>query len=208
VIGLIEVYSLTLQPDGKILVTGYAGSAPIARFNPDGSTDPAFKPDLVIGTSRIGTIAATALQADGTILVAAGQLLRLRADGSLDTSFKIDNTYRQVSTIAIQPTGEIIIGGEFCATFCTGRYYLERLYGDGRTVEDLGFRPIVRLPSGIVHLSLLGQRAKDYLLQASDDLQRWTTLLTNSNPRIPVGFVDTNAIHSSERFYRVKPTPQ
>ncbi|MBD8904893.1 hypothetical protein MBTS_22090, partial [Methylobacterium bullatum] len=101
--------SVTVQPDGKILVAGYGDGTggtdfALVRYNADGSLDTGFGPD---GTGKILTPAApgtasdygqsVALQTDGKIVVAgygvgAGNrydfaLVRYDADGSLDTTF-------------------------------------------------------------------------------------------------------------------------
>jgi len=52
-------YPLALQPDGKVLVGGYA------RLNADGSQDSSFNP----GTGADGEVRSIALQADGKVLV-------------------------------------------------------------------------------------------------------------------------------------------
>src|SRR4051794_27706662 len=91
------VYSMVLQPDGKIVVSGSApassGSADIVlmRFQPDGTLDPGFGSAGVV-TTDLGageTPYAMALQPDGKIVVFANrfgaehrwQLLRYLADG-------------------------------------------------------------------------------------------------------------------------------
>jgi uncharacterized delta-60 repeat protein len=65
------VYTTTLQPDSKIIIggnlTSYNGMARkfVARLNTDGSLDTSFDP----GTGPDGTVAATAVQADGRIII-------------------------------------------------------------------------------------------------------------------------------------------
>ena len=79
-VGDLYVYdasSLLLQPDGKIIAGGNSSSSlggsgfGLARFLPDGSLDPSFGTDGVVGTafgSDSGTVRATALQPDGKIV--------------------------------------------------------------------------------------------------------------------------------------------
>jgi uncharacterized delta-60 repeat protein len=103
---LLNPYTLILQPDGKILVGGYAIVAyrvfnfAVARYNTDGSVDTSFGQGGMVTTQFFGghdEIHALALQPDGKI-VAAGQstsggdyyfaaLARYDANGNLDTSF-------------------------------------------------------------------------------------------------------------------------
>lgn len=104
-----EGHSVTLQPDGKILVAGSTlipggGVGPsrnlfaLARYNADGSADTTFGVDgkvtTTIGTTSTGR--AVAVQPDGKIVVAGNTtltddaeftLVRYNADGSLDTTF-------------------------------------------------------------------------------------------------------------------------
>lgn len=120
------VYSMSLQPDGKILAGGefteYQGSsAPrIARLNPDGSRDSSFVTDSGFNSA----ISIYELQPDGKILVggsfttykgvSANRIIRLNPDGSRDDSFVIDSGFdNSVSAFAVQSDGKIIIGGSF-----------------------------------------------------------------------------------------------
>jgi uncharacterized delta-60 repeat protein len=100
---------VAVQPDGKVVVAGYAGSAfAVVRYNTDGSLDTSFG-----GTSAMGKVItqlggkngydrgySLALQPDGKIVVAgvnavvvAGisdmdlAVVRYNADGTLDASF-------------------------------------------------------------------------------------------------------------------------
>jgi uncharacterized delta-60 repeat protein len=55
-------FPIALQPDGKVLVGGYA------RLNADGSLDSSFNP----GTGAYGVVRSITLQADGKVLVGGG----------------------------------------------------------------------------------------------------------------------------------------
>ncbi|MBX7184506.1 MAG: choice-of-anchor D domain-containing protein, partial [Vicinamibacteria bacterium] len=151
-----NVYTLALQPDGRILVGGIFTSlkpngAPtatprqfLARVNADGTLDSAFDPtpDNVPYTM--------ALQADGRFLVggafsnlqpngspvpiAREGIARFNADGSLDPAF--DPSAFNVRTVALQADGKILIGGMFTALrpngafASTARNYFARLLND------------------------------------------------------------------------------
>jgi len=97
--------SVAMQPDGKVLVSGYSSNGTdydfaIFRYLADGSLDPSFDGDGKVLTS-VGTGHdlgfAIVLQPDGKVLVAGESqtsggdwdiaLVRYNADGSLDTSF-------------------------------------------------------------------------------------------------------------------------
>ena len=72
-----EVFSILVQPDGKVLVSGFftkVGSASrrgIARLNADGSVDATFNPGTgaVNTTGLPHTVQAQALQSDGRVVI-------------------------------------------------------------------------------------------------------------------------------------------
>jgi len=144
--------TITIQPDGKILIGGYFSSyngtakSFLARLNTNGSLDSTFNPS---GTGPNASISKIILQPDGKILmcgaftsyngITINRIARLNADGSLDASFNpgtgINNN---VKTIAIQADGKILIGGfffRFNGTF--SKDYIARLNSDGS--QDLSF---------------------------------------------------------------------
>ena len=113
-----------LQPDGKILIGGYfetvngAARFTVARLNRDGSLDPGFNAGTGAGSG--GWVGSLAVLPDGKILAggafntfantAQRSLVRLNADGSLDTTFKpplADSAY--ISQIGVQPDGRILV---------------------------------------------------------------------------------------------------
>jgi uncharacterized delta-60 repeat protein len=129
-------YSVTLQPDGKILVAGYSsnGTNPdfsLIRLNADGSFDTTFDIDgklIVPVGSSTDSGQSMVIQPDGKILVAGFSLnggkygfslIRLNADGSLDTSFDGDGKliveFGGISdygySISLQPDGKILVAG-------------------------------------------------------------------------------------------------
>jgi uncharacterized delta-60 repeat protein len=125
------VYALAVQVDGKVLAggsfTSYNGnaSAPdcLLRLNADGSLDPSFNPG---GAGASSTVLALVVQPDGKVLVggnfttyngstAPKYLLRLNADGALDTSFNPGGAGAEtgVSALAVQPDGKVLIAGGF-----------------------------------------------------------------------------------------------
>ncbi|KAF2339127.1 T9SS sorting signal type C domain-containing protein [Flavobacterium tistrianum] len=123
-----QVYRLAIQPDQKILAVGaftkYNGSNlnanGIVRLLPDGSKDISFN----IGLGADGIIDAIVIQPDGKILLGGhfktfnGQsfsgLVRLNPDGSIDSSFDIQNGFdKYVYAIALQSDQKIIVGGSF-----------------------------------------------------------------------------------------------
>ena len=122
-----QVTAIALQPDGKILVGGIvlagAGTGKLVRLNPSGTVDSGFN----IGTGADGPVRAVLVQPDGKIVV-GGQftnidghyvagLTRLNANGSADFSFNPggSGTTRlyAVRSLALQPDGKLLVGGDF-----------------------------------------------------------------------------------------------
>ncbi|HEX7999045.1 MAG TPA: FG-GAP-like repeat-containing protein [Pyrinomonadaceae bacterium] len=125
-----------LQPDGKIVVAGFASNGTnsdfaLVRYNTDGSLDTTFDTDGIVTTPILSSndIAfAVAVQPDGKI-VAAGSattgnstdfaLARYNPNGSLDSSFDTDgklttpffNSYEEAYAVALQPDGKIVAVG-------------------------------------------------------------------------------------------------
>jgi len=140
--GVIAVgYDMALQPDGKILVAGKAGTGfALARYNPDGSLDSAFDGDGKVTTAFGADAAGSAvgLQADGKIVLAgtAGSdfaVARYNPDGSLDPGFggsgKVTTSFTESaagSGVVLLPGGKIVVAG------MAGRYFaLARYMSDG-----------------------------------------------------------------------------
>jgi len=125
---------LALQPDGKIVVGGYDS---VARLDDTGNPEARFHPVL----STNGIVNCLALQPDGKWVIAGmftsvngtnrHNIARLNADGSLDSNFDPGlGPDGVVHSIALQPDGNILIGGEFLNVNGVMRRYAARLYGD------------------------------------------------------------------------------
>ena len=149
------VWALVLQPDGKILISGkfdnYNGTARshIARVNPNGSLDTSFIPANPADIEE-REIRALALQLDGKIVAGRydsgdtgvpppNRIFRLNADGSLDASLPqtgtgVEGMSENVNAIALQPGGNIVIGGEFNVVNGAARLALARIIGAPPTV--------------------------------------------------------------------------
>jgi uncharacterized delta-60 repeat protein len=135
-----SVFSMTLQPDGKIIVSGrfdlFNGVSVknIVRLNPDGTLDNVFTANSN-GFNKQGSITsidATEIQPDGKILVGGrftffnnnpiNGFARLNSDGTLDTVFNqttgtgmtnLDGLDAVVYGIKIQSDNKIVIVGYF-----------------------------------------------------------------------------------------------
>jgi len=121
-----NVYEITIQSDGKILVggqfTSYNGTPAnnIVRLNSNGSIDTSF----VYGTGFNSIVLSISIQVDGKILVGgfftnydgtlANNIIRLNSDGSIDSSFVTGvGIQNNVYSIAIQNNVKILVGGLF-----------------------------------------------------------------------------------------------
>jgi uncharacterized delta-60 repeat protein len=121
--------AVAVQPDGKIVVAGFAHTSLIdsdfalARYNPDGTLDTTFGSGGVV-TSDLGTLdddaRALAIQPDGKIVLAgvAGDnvaLARYLPNGNLDLTFGSFGRavgFRGVANgVAVTPGGTIVIAG-------------------------------------------------------------------------------------------------
>jgi uncharacterized delta-60 repeat protein len=122
------VQSVAVQADGKILAGGdFTAAAPngetpvtrnhLARLETGGRLD------RTLDLGMVGNyVFATALQADGKILIGGGfstvlgvarnNIARLNQDGTLDTSFD-PNASSIVRSIVVQVDGKILVGGSF-----------------------------------------------------------------------------------------------
>lgn len=147
-----RVWSIALQTDGKIVIVGefttFNGNTRngIVRLNSDGTEDTTFYTNA--GAAFGGQQArVVAIQSDGKILVggltfagfdggSSRNFCRINSDGSSDTTFNTNlgsgtDGSGTVATIAIQPDGNILIGGQFVTFDSTTRNRLMRINSDG-----------------------------------------------------------------------------
>ncbi len=140
-----SVSALALQADGKIVVGGsfttLGGQSRnyIGRLNADGTLDATFNPGAE------WPVFALALQADGKIVVGGSfsilggqprnRIGRLNTDGTLDATFNPgagpSPSYPQVSALALQADGKIVVGGQFTTLGGQPRNRIGRLNADG-----------------------------------------------------------------------------
>ena len=135
-----SIVNLLVQPDGKILISGYftrvggLERGGFARLNPDGTVDAAFNPS----PGRL-----LAIQTDGKIITggSSNHVTRLNADGTPDPSFDPGVVDGTVYVAEIQADGKIVLGGNFGTVAGVPRNYIARLDADGTL--DSGFNPAV-----------------------------------------------------------------
>ena len=122
------VSAITIQPDNKILIggsfTSYNGQvvSTIVRVNIDGTVDTNFKRPVALS---VGQVFSIIVQTDGKIVVggfygttsslAASYITRLNSDGTIDGTFYYGGNVANgiVRTLALQPDGKILVGGDF-----------------------------------------------------------------------------------------------
>ena len=147
-----QVRSIALQDNGKVLIGGYftqvngTNRNRVARLNTNGSLDTSF--DSSSGADDF--IESVVVQEDGKVLIggnftsvdgtARNHIARLNTAGSLDSSFDPGGgATGLVRTVALQPDGKVLIGGDFSMVGSTVRSHLARLKDDGSL--DSGFNP-------------------------------------------------------------------
>ncbi|MGL2988073.1 T9SS sorting signal type C domain-containing protein [Flavobacterium sp. RSSA_27] len=147
-----QVYGLMVQSDAKIVIVGnfstYNGipAVKIARLLPDGTLDTGF----VTGSgAEDGIVETVALQSDGKMIlgghftvfngVVSPKLIRLNADGSVDSSFSVGTGFDAiVYHVTLQPDGKILVGGSFAAFNGNARRRIVRLQADGAIDASFG----------------------------------------------------------------------
>ena len=137
------ITSITIQYDGKIVVIGgftsYNDVAAnrIARLNTDGTLDTNFHSGT--GTNSYVSVAT---QTDGKVLIggyfanydglAIKNIARLNADGFLDTTFNTGTGANgSIKKVIVQPTGKIVIIGDFETYNGTSRKGVAQINTDG-----------------------------------------------------------------------------
>ncbi len=135
------VSAVLIRPDTAPVATQGNG---LAWLNNDGTLRTAFAPSARLN----GQITAVAVQADGRLLLGgsfsnaagttAGNLVRISADGTLDTSFS-PAPDGVVAALAVQADGKILVGGSFTGITGVTRNYIARLNANGSL--DTAFDP-------------------------------------------------------------------
>lgn len=127
------IETITIHPDGKILVGGRFNNfngqpfSHLARLNYNGSIDS----DFNIGVGFDKNVYSIALQSDNKIVVGGSflsyngasqkRILRLNSNGSLDTTFESGSGFSNgdVLSLLVQPDDRILVGGTFSGTYKT-----------------------------------------------------------------------------------------
>ena len=165
------IYSIVVQPDGKILAAGsfskYNGLAvnKVIRLFPNGDLDSSF----TIGTNPNDTPNLLLLQTDGKILVGgdfttfdgktSSKLIRLNLNGSVDSSFSVGTGFSgPIYAMALQEDGKILIGGSFSTYNGQSNKRIVRLNTNGS--QDSSFNSGSGFSSGTVRSIVIQTNGK------------------------------------------------
>lgn len=171
--GLPDQYgsALALQSDGKLLVTGYVydfndpldtGRVVVARYLTNGSLDTSFATGGKYLTSVDNNnwldgnwVGGIAVQTDGKIVFTVGNqdltVVRLNADGTLDTSFGTGGIYQdsnigRAHQLALQSDGKIVVGTSQWVN-PGGSYAVARLNTNGTLDNSFGTNGVANFES-------------------------------------------------------------
>jgi uncharacterized delta-60 repeat protein len=200
-----DVIALAMQSDHKVLVGGNFSSLNgqvrnrIGRLNPDGTLDLSFDPNAN------SAVLALALQPDGKLIIGgafstiSGQLhrcvARVNADGAIDSSFSAtvngSSFSSQVTCLALQPDGKIVLGGSFTNLNSQTRFYIGRLNTNGSL--DTGFGPHITgsFGSGVTAVALQadGKILVGGIFSAVNGITRSNLARLNTNGLLDTTFV-------------------
>ena len=220
------VWSIVLQPDGKILCGGifttYKGLANIRiiRLNSDGTKDLTFDNSIGFNTAVFSIV----LQPDGRIIcggnfnlykgVTNNFIIRLNSDGTKDLTFDNSIGFNNiVRSIVLQPDGRILVGGLFTTYKGVVENDIIRLNSDG--TKDLTFDNSIGFDNSVGSISIKNDgnilvggfftTYKGYLNNSIIELQ--SNGLSASTLNILGNFI-TDIIYSSNNnvFYAVNTT--
>jgi uncharacterized delta-60 repeat protein len=218
-----DVKAIAVQPDGRILIGGgfraYDGIAigGIARLNANGTLDASFNP----GSGVDYAVEAIALQADGRILVGGNfnvfngadvsktHLVRLNADGSLDTGYFPARgvNLNEVAAILAQPDGSALVGGVVFipqGLTASGGDGLARINADG--TQDTSFSSgggplrVTALALQSDGKALLAANANALVGAAVGDVYRAFDLRISSTPVVSLTADIPEAVAASGQF--------
>ena len=143
-----DVFSVSLQPNGKIVIggdfTGINGVARsnVARLNRDGSLDESFDP----GVGPNASVHALAVDRDGILIgglfvtvegLSSRRLARLKFNGKLSRNFMVGSGFNgPVQTIYRRVDGRYLVGGSFGNYNGTIQENVTLINGDGSLADN------------------------------------------------------------------------
>ena len=198
------VGSISLEPDGKILVVTFNNH--LVRLNPNGSADNSFASPLTF-------VGALAIGRDGRIYAAGvtnnprsddyvRNVFRLNPDGSVDSRF-IPVVTGRLYSVALEPEElSLLLAGDFLSVNGVLRTSLARVF----TVPQPSLS-FAGNGGGSYRFLLTGESARSYSIDASTNLVDWLTLGTALLTNSPQSFIDFDAASFKRRFYRAVLVP-
>lgn len=208
------VYAITVQTNGKVVVAGdFATTAGtnavrIARLNADGSLDSAFN----VGRGADGVVFALGLNSFNQVFVGGNftsingtnrsRFARLHSDGSLDAGFDPGpGANAAVFTLAVLPSDDLIIGGDFTTVSGAVRNRVARILGGG-----LAFSPVASAAAsgGQFLLSFSTQAGRTYRLETSSNLVDWILVTTKTATGASLQWTQPIAGTAGGKFYRLR----
>ncbi len=197
------VYAIAVQTDGKIIIGGAfskvngTARSGIARLTSTGSLDPTFDPG---GAGTLGAVRALALQEDKILIggnfsqydgTSRAKIARLNGNGSLDGTFNpgtgLSGTSDLVQTIATQPDGRILIGGEISIYNGTPLNHLGRLNYDGSLETTFYPRPDGEVDAMVLQPDnkiIIGGNFTGHLARLLNHIEPCYTLSIVANPAV------------------------
>ena len=167
----------------------------------DGTLDTTFH----VGTGFTSGVSSIAIQPDGKVIVGGylysyngvqcDYIARLNAHGSLDTTFNHRYGFDdQVTSLALQPDGKVIVGGEFTTFNHTTRNRIARLNADGTL--DMSFDTGRGFESSVNKLALQqdGKVVAGGFFSFYNDVAARRIARINANGTLDTTFHSTNLV--------------
>lgn len=192
---------------GSFGLEGARGSS-IARFTQSGRMTGMAEPITKVQVS------ALAFQSDGKLIVgglfdalansSVTNLGRLHRDGSVDRSFRGTNAGPdgEITSIVVEPSGAILIGGKFTSVDSVSRRGIARLHGSGKVYRQLSN---ARMEGMKFAASIQTMNNKRYTLERSDSVASpvWSQVTAIDGDGRLRTMLDPSP-GSAEKFYRVR----
>ena len=149
--------------------------------------------------------AAQRSRASNVNAVARNRYARLLTNGVVDTAFNpgqgADST---VYSIALLPSGDIILGGDFTLINGFARRGVARLFGDNvAAMTPPQFATSLQFTNGAFTANFSALAGRTYVIEGSADLFNWTPLGTNMAASAMQSFTDPSP-PGNYRFYRAR----
>jgi uncharacterized delta-60 repeat protein len=213
----VSVNALAVQPDGRVLVGGRFSLVNgrrrlgLARLTTNGSLDPGFAgPGLGEEHEWVGAIA---FLPQGRIVVAGDfaavhgiarhRVAVLDGDGAVDADFNpSDGANSGVGALAVQPDGNVLLGGDFSRVNDVRRWGIARLWTRPLSAEPSCLE--IQRDGVFVKLRAPGTAGRRCFLQTSLDLVRWSEWVSQECPGGAVEVRFEPPLGALRRFYRTR----